>query len=66
EITDFTVVDDMLDLSETATDFTDLASVQGAATDTVDGLLIDLGGGDSVLLQGISISDLSASNFIFG
>lgn len=50
---------DFLDLSASATDFASLADVQAAATETVDGLLIDLGGGDSVLLQGQSLSILT-------
>lgn len=51
--------DDTLDLLETTTDFTSLADVQAAATETDAGLLIDLGGGDSVLLQGASLDDLT-------
>jgi|GEM_PF-3866432 len=58
-ITDFEAHKDSLDLSETTTDFTDLASVQVAATDTADGVLIDLGGGDSVLIAGMTVSDLA-------
>ncbi|NVJ97013.1 MAG: hypothetical protein HWE25_02610 [Alphaproteobacteria bacterium] len=54
----FSLGEDTLDLSATATDFTDLASVQAAASESNDGLLIDLGGGDSVLLQGLSLADL--------
>jgi Ca2+-binding RTX toxin-like protein len=68
-ITDFTLADDTLDLSGTATDFTDLASVQSAATNTtqngVEGLLIDTGAGDSVFLEGLNTSDLGSINFVF-
>ena len=49
---------DLLDLSATTTDFTSLADVQAAATTTEAGLLIDLGGGDSVLLVGATQNDL--------
>ncbi|MBO6506072.1 MAG: hypothetical protein JJ850_03350 [Kordiimonadaceae bacterium] len=55
---------DLLDLSNTATDFTSLADVQAAATETEAGLLIDLGGGDSVLLIGHSLSILSTDVLI--
>lgn len=63
-ILDFTIRD-ILDLSSTATDFTGFADIQAAATATQDGLLIDLGGGDSVLLEGVVIGHLTAANFIF-
>ena len=54
--------DDTLDLSESTTDFTSLADVQAAATETDAGLLIDLGGGDTLLLQGVSLDDLVAAS----
>lgn len=55
---------DWLDLSSTATDFTSLEDVLAAATETTDGLLIDLGAGDSVLLQGVEAQDLSSEYLI--
>ncbi|MFC4348999.1 calcium-binding protein [Kordiimonas lipolytica] len=61
----FSLEEDTLNLSGTSTDFTDLASVQAAATDTTEGLLIDLGGGDSVLLTGVTMGELATDNFIF-
>lgn len=65
-VTDFNATEDTLFLANTVTDFTDLASVQAAASaTTVDGtagLLIDTGGGNSVFLQGIITTDLTASN----
>ncbi len=65
-VTDFDASEDTLFLTNTVTDFTDLTSVQAAASATtvggVTGLLIDTGGGNSVFLQGMSSSDLSASN----
>jgi Ca2+-binding RTX toxin-like protein len=68
-ITDFNLNDDTLDLNGTATDFTDLASVQVAASDVTQdgetGLLIDTGGGDSIFLIGLGLDDLSNINIIF-
>lgn len=64
-ITDFEADKDSLDLSAVTANFTNLASVEAAATATETGLLIDLGGGDSVLLTGIDMDDLVADNFIF-
>ncbi|MBO6505124.1 MAG: hypothetical protein JJ850_15975 [Kordiimonadaceae bacterium] len=55
---------DLLDLSDTTTDFTSLADVQSAATETEAGLLIDLGGGDSVLLANATLASLAADNLI--
>jgi len=64
-ITDFSLTDDTLDLSASATDFANAAAVQDAATETTQdsqsGVLIDLGGGDSVFVVGISITDLTDS-----
>lgn len=59
-ISDFSVEIDTLDLSDTYTDFTDLDGVESAATDTDEGLLIDLGNGDSVLIAGVEVSDLAS------
>ncbi|NVJ70473.1 MAG: hypothetical protein HWE08_08980 [Alphaproteobacteria bacterium] len=64
-VTDFTLKWDELDLSAAQTDFTDMASVEAAATDTADGLLVDLGGGDSVLLLGITLDDLALVDITF-
>jgi serralysin len=68
-ISDFNVSSDTLDFSETTTDFTDVSDIQAAATETVvnsaSGLLIDLGGGDSVFLAGISSSNLSTMDIDF-
>lgn len=55
---------DWLDLSATETDFTSLEDVLAASSETEGGLLIDLGGGDSVLLQGVEAEDLSAEYLI--
>jgi len=65
-VTDFNASDDTLFLVNTITDFTNLASVTAAVIETTvgdtTGLLIDTGGGNSLFLQGITTSDLSASN----
>lgn len=59
-VSGFSQGDDRLDFSETTTDFTGLTSVHAAASDTADGLLIDLGGDSSVLLAGLTVADLAA------
>lgn len=55
---------DHLDLRDAAFDFTTLESVLARARDTASGVLIDLGGGDSVRLLGIKEAQLTASDFI--
>lgn len=66
---DFAVDQDVLDLSATVTDFIDAASVQAAATDvtigSVTGAMIDLGGGNSVFLEGVTVADLAGANYLF-
>jgi len=64
-ITDFSISDDILRLANTETDFDSLASVQAAATAENGGLSIDLGGGDSLFLNGITLADLAAIDFVF-
>ena len=64
-ITDFEVGEDTLVLANAATDFTSLADVEAAATEVSGGLLIDLGDGNSLLLEGISTGDLQADDFVF-
>lgn len=61
----FVVADDRLDLSETVTDFTSNSAVQAAATDTNDGVVIDLGGGNSVLLSGFTVDDIAGISILF-
>lgn len=63
EIVDFRS-NDLLDLTATVTDFDTLDDVLAAATETTDGLLIDLGDGDSVLLAGASLSSLTEDNLL--
>ena len=57
-------INDVLDLSATSTDFNSLADVQAAATEVEGGLLIDLGGDDSLMLAGLSLNDLPDITFI--
>ncbi|UTW56228.1 M10 family metallopeptidase [Kordiimonas sp. SCSIO 12610] len=68
-IGDFNIADDTLDLNGTEIDFTDLASVEAAASNAtqggVAGLLIDTGTGDSIFLEGLTTNDLASINIIF-
>lgn len=58
-ITDFQVSLDSLDLRDTTAGFSEIEDVLAASTEVDGGLLIDLGGGDSVLLQGLTMDDLA-------
>jgi len=64
-ITDFDSAGDILRLSNTNTDFTSLADVEAAATEQNGGILIDLGGGDSLFLAGLGLNDLPSVSFVF-
>lgn len=64
-VADFELSKDVLDLSGTETDFTDIASVAAVASETETGLLIDLGGGDSLLLSNLTLSGLADMDIIF-
>jgi len=64
-VNNFSVSDDVLFVANATTTFTSFADIAAAATTTADGVLISTGGGDSVLLTGVSIADLSAANFDF-
>lgn len=59
----FEAESDILDFSATVTNFTTRTDVTGAASETssggVDGVLIDLGGGNSVFLEGATLADLN-------
>jgi len=63
-VTDFDTSEDILFLANTATDFTSADDVAAAATVQNGGLLIDLGGGDSVFLEGILLSDVATMNLV--
>ncbi len=68
-VQDFSASEDTIDLTFATTDFMSLAEVTGAASDSTQGgqagVLIDLGGGDSVFIIGIAVTDLTASNVTF-
>jgi len=64
-ISDFQLGTDMLDLSAAATDFHSATEVSAASRDTSQGLQIDLGGGASVVLAGLSIDDIASIDFVF-
>lgn len=64
EVLDFSVSDDTLRLRNATTDFTDINSVIAASSAVSGGVLIDLGGGDTVKLSGLSLSDLNDVSFI--
>lgn len=64
-ITDFATADDTLVLANTATDFTSVADVTAASTSVSGGILIDLGDGNSLMLEGITTGDLATMNFGF-
>jgi Ca2+-binding RTX toxin-like protein len=65
----FTVAEDILDLSGTATDFTDLESLLVAAEfreqGRISGVMLDTGDGDSIFLEGLTVDDLSNINIVF-
>lgn len=63
-ISDFSVAEDVLHLSFHS-QFTDLASVQAAATVVDGGIAIDFGDSGTVVLQGVALSDISEQNLIF-
>ena len=68
-VTDFNLAQDILDLNGTTNNFVDAASVLASARsfniDGFAGLLIDTGGGDSVFLRGITLSDVADIAFVF-
>lgn len=55
---------DRLDLRNAAFDFVTFNDVLAHATDTASGLLIDLGGGDSVRLLGVTEAQLTSGDFL--
>ncbi|MFC3053269.1 calcium-binding protein [Kordiimonas pumila] len=64
-VTDFSVSDDILGLVNTVTDFQSAADVQAAATNSGGNVIIDLGGGGSVTLNGLSVNDLANITYEF-
>ena len=63
-IEDFQAGTDKVDLAGN-TALNRFADVRAAATDQANGVLIDLGGGQSVVLDGVFENALSASDFLF-
>ncbi|WP_262696326.1 M10 family metallopeptidase [Kordiimonas aquimaris] len=63
-ITDFDIGDDSINLAEVTAAFADTASVIAAASQVSGGISIDLGGGDSLTLEGLSLNDLDQVTFI--
>ena len=63
-VTDFSLTEDELRLTNTTTDFIDSDDVTAAATEQNGGLLIDLGGGDSVFLEGLSLGDIPSMTLV--
>ncbi len=69
-ITDFEATNDneKIDLTDVSAISTigDITDPGGAGTQQGSDVLIDTGGGNSILLQGVQLSDLGAEDFIFG
>ena len=63
-ITDFSTGADTIDLSGVSA-LTDFSSVQSAATDDSTDTTIDLGSGGSLVLQNVTVADLSSGDFTF-
>ncbi|NVJ98541.1 MAG: hypothetical protein HWE25_10340 [Alphaproteobacteria bacterium] len=61
----FDISEDTLDISETATEFTDRNDVAAQATENETGLLLDLGDGNTVLMVGVGLADIDQMTFIF-
>ncbi|WP_434783318.1 proprotein convertase P-domain-containing protein [Gimibacter soli] len=57
-ITDFKTADDILDLAGTSAAITTTAALKAAASSVSGGITIDLGGGDSLTLKGLTMGDL--------
>jgi Ca2+-binding RTX toxin-like protein len=64
-ITDFELGKDRLDLSAVAADFDSASDVSAAARNTSQGLQIDLGDGASVILAGLTTTDIANIDFVF-
>ncbi|MGJ3247362.1 MAG: spondin domain-containing protein [Elainellaceae cyanobacterium] len=62
-VTDFSIADDVLDVSSIFSDFQD---VLGAASQESDNTFIDFGDSSSALLVGVDVNALSSNNFVFG
>lgn len=62
-IDDFSVADDTLVISNTGTDFTNVADVIAASSNAVisgvSGILLNTGGADSIFIAGLTVNDIS-------
>jgi len=65
QITDFNVNEDVLDLADTFTSFSSILSVLAASSIVSEGVLIDTGAGNSVLLEGVTMAELESVEFVF-
>lgn len=63
-ITDFDINEDTIQLDQTNTDFTDTASVIAAAIQVGNDVRVDLGGGDLLVIENVTISELEQATFI--
>ncbi len=61
-ITDFELGEDILNLGAVATNFTDIAAVITASINTEGGLQINTGAGTSIILEGLTVSDIVQMN----
>ncbi|MGV0819828.1 hypothetical protein [Martelella sp. AMO21009] len=64
-ITDFDAANEVIWFGLNDTAYDSDADIINAASDTVDGVYIDLGSHGSVTLNGVTVSELSGSNFDF-
>lgn len=56
--------EDTLNLADSAADFNSIDDVIAAVTTAEGGVLIDLGDGDSLLIRGLSLEDLSNASYL--
>jgi Ca2+-binding RTX toxin-like protein len=67
-ITDFSVTDDTLNLASTGTEFSSIADIQAAASNTTsggaDGVLLTLGDGNTIFLIGLDVTDLASMDIV--
>ena len=63
QITDFDLGEDILDLSSTG--FADINALISVAEDTSNGLLVTLGAGATIVLTGLTVSDLGDMNITY-
>lgn len=59
KISDFSPSEDILDLSGASAGFSGKSDLEAVVSEEEGGLLIDLGGGDSVLIVGLTLADLA-------